>query len=381
MNEQQVLLQMIRSLRLTGAAVHLLADMVDGDAPLLMELIERIEARTGVPVADKYPQGRMRILQGRLPGDTLVDLTPFGSLPYTALEPVAFQANLNRLIEGVRAQELAKAVERGRPLVGASSLRGILAGEQYATAGHVMERALLNAEYVLRLRLDMVQAPPRPPAGRDKAFSPSELIDFLTAMLLRSRDVPLYALMWASFRVTACRWAELRDLDRVDAKLDRPSVTVGGKGGRLREMPVHRPLLQAILALADSRPAAACVGDPLFRTRRGARVHKHVVEDWSHSLHEQCLWAQGHNMRVHALRHTTARLADRADGPAAAGRLLGHSTNHIFGVTGVYLDDRTEDPFIARAATVERMFGPLDAWPQLPENEVLAQLAGLGPGA
>jgi integrase len=157
------------------------------------------------------------------------------------------------------------------------------------------------------------------------------------------------------------RAQELRRADLSSANRGRPSLSVGGKAGYGRELPVHRPLLEAVVQLAAGRPAPAESGraEPLFRTRTGRRISVKQVERWSRDLHEQCEWAQGNEIRTHALRHTGSAAIARAAGPVADGLVLGHSRKRIYGTTGIYLPD--EDPFPQRCAAIEATFGPLTA--------------------
>jgi hypothetical protein len=367
-----------RTLRCTPQDIRRLAAQLENGIPTLRTTLADIEAKTGRLVGGRYPQGRARLLDGRLPSDTLVELTVYGDLPYTALEPVRVQADLDRLVQACGLQEVAKARTRGRPFADADPrCHGGGAGRQYLWCAKEVERQLHTAGYLRSLTLNAIRDPRRPGASRSKNLTERELFDYLSAVLWRSSDPRLDALLWATYRVSLARGKELRQTDVTSVNMARPSLSVGGKGGKNRELPVHRPVLEAVLQLAAARPpAASCAAaEPLFRTRGGHRVSVKRAEQWSRALHDDCEWAQGHELRTHALRHTGSAAINSAAGPVADGLVLGHSRQAIYGTTGIYLPD--VDPFPQRREAVEAAFGPLDAWPRLPENDLLDRCTGL----
>jgi hypothetical protein len=81
---RDALLDVARAWRATPDDLLQLADELKHGADTLHTSLDKIESKTKRPVAGRYPQGRTRVLNGRLSGDWLVQLTPYGDLPYTA---------------------------------------------------------------------------------------------------------------------------------------------------------------------------------------------------------------------------------------------------------------------------------------------------------
>ncbi|MBM7804180.1 site-specific recombinase XerC [Geodermatophilus bullaregiensis] len=376
------LLDVARAWRATPDDLYQLAAELRHGADTLREALDKIESKTKRPVADRYRQGRARLLEGHLPGDWLVKLTPYGDLPYTALEPLSVQADLDRLVEASGAQEVARARARGHPFADANpKCHGSGSGRQYLWAAKEVDRQLCRAGYLRAPKLGELPEPRRPGPSRSKNLTEQELLDYVNTVLWTSPDPRLDALLWLCYRITLARGSELRHADLASVNRARPSLSVGGKGGRVRELPVHSRLLDAVVDLATGRPVPADTDqeEPLFRTRNGHRIRVRQVERWSAVLHDRWAWAQGHEIRVHTLRHTGSAAINTAAGPVADGLVLGHSRAQIFSTTGIYLPD--EDPFPQRCAAVEAAFGPLDGWPDLPETDLIYRLTGLGPGS
>jgi hypothetical protein len=59
---------------------------------------------------------------------------------------------------------------------------------------------------------------------------------------------------WVLPRVPAARLCEVLALDETSVELSRPSVTLVGKGGGVREIPVHAPILATAQEMAAARP-------------------------------------------------------------------------------------------------------------------------------
>jgi integrase len=189
-----------------------------------------------------------------------------------------------------------------------------------------------------------------------------------------SDDPVLDALLWVIARVAALRLVEALGLSEAGTKPQRPSVTVAGKGSQIREMPVHFPVLQLALELSAQRPGRHL--NRLFRTRRGHPVAVGRVEDWSTHLHQECSWAAGHEARLHVLRHTTAQAIEARGGARSDGAALylGHKLQVSLGTIATYLGLTEHKLWTLRTALAVNTFGPLEDWPRLPENDVLAEV-------
>ncbi|MGY1608467.1 tyrosine-type recombinase/integrase [Geodermatophilus sp. SYSU D00700] len=382
-----VALDLATSLGLTPEDLRQLAVLREAGLPTLRQALHQLEDRGFAPAAARYPDGRRRVLDGDagLGGGTA--LTAYGDLPYTELTQARLEKDTAILHRLVGDHEVARAAARGRPLaVGDPRLAGHGAAEQYVRAARAIDRDLVRGNFRSGPQLDRLRAPDRPGPGREKALEDDELRQYLHVVLTASRDPELDALLWVVARVAALRLTELLVLSRTGTKLARPSVTVAGKGSRAREMPVHTPVLRAVLALSDARPGGqrpsghrsggerpGRSGDALFRTVAGVPVTTGRFEDWSARLHRACEWARGHEIRVHALRHSTA-VAVAARGGAhsdGAALYLGHAPGTHLGTVAHYLGLDTPHLWLIRTTLAARTFGPLDRWPDLPENDVL----------
>ncbi|PRX92282.1 tyrosine-type recombinase/integrase [Allonocardiopsis opalescens] len=175
---------------------------------------------------------------------------------------------------------------------------------------------------------------PKPLLGED---TPERLLEAVAAGSRKARDPwPERDLtVLALALLTGLRSAELLGL-RVDSLAGRPGerrLSVVGKGGRPRALPIEAPLevlveeyLRTRRARFGRRPSGA---DPLLVDNRGAGLRRGGLQ----YLVRQCYRYAGVQDRVargtlvHALRHTFAtRLAEDGAGVAEIMRLLGHSS-------------------------------------------------------
>ena len=145
---------------------------------------------------------------------------------------------------------------------------------------------------------------------------------------VRLRDDAVLELLYGS----GLRVGELcgLDVDRVDAR--RQWVTVWGKGGKERRVPLSAPAAQALLAWVEhGRPTLVVEAEPstaaLFLNRRGRRLTPRDVR----RLLDRRAAAPTH---PHALRHTFAtHLLDGGADLRAVQELLGHadlSTTQVY---------------------------------------------------
>lgn len=366
-----VVVQLARSMGLTPRHLELAALQLADEQPTLREVLDRIGRPALDEIRRSYPQGLRRALlgEGAVPGFAEQSLARF-----TALEARS-RARALRAQAAVRVVE--DAARRGAPAAGGDRKAGYSAEESYIRALRAVGRLLVSAGYLAVNPMLEVPLPRRPGPSRSPDLTDGELRDYLRSVLLAGADPALDAACWLVLRLAAARMSEVLALRPVDVSPGRPSLVLDGKGNRLREMPVARPVLDLLEHLDRARPE-----DPsgaLLRTRRGAPVSVRRFELWSRALHAEHAWAQGHAIRDHALRHTTARALERATGADSMDvtLFLGHAPQRRHGVTGVYIAPDASTAWERRCAGALTLFGPLDRWPDLPENDVLAMVPEL----
>ncbi len=135
---------------------------------------------------------------------------------------------------------------------------------------------------------------------------------------VRARDAAVLELLYGS----GLRVGELCALDVSSVDTGRRLVTVWGKGGKQRQVPVSEPAAEAIGRwLRDGRPKLAPLDDPaLFVNRRGRRLTPRDVRrilDRRSSV----------PVHPHALRHSFAtHLLDNGADLRIVQELLGHAS-------------------------------------------------------
>jgi len=168
--------------------------------------------------------------------------------------------------------------------------------------------------------------PPKSPALLPRALSPDQaqaLLDPPAESLLEVRDLAMFELFYSS----GLRLSELAGLD-VDRGLDRAEgmVTVTGKRGRSRSVPVGGKAWTALQAWATLRAQLARAGEPaLFVTRTGTRMSPGAIR----SRLEVRARALGLGVHVHPhmLRHSFASHMLQSSGDLrAVQELLGHAS-------------------------------------------------------
>jgi site-specific recombinase XerC len=128
---------------------------------------------------------------------------------------------------------------------------------------------------------------------------------------VRLRDDAVIELLYGS----GLRIGELCGLRPGDVDLRTGSVTVWGKGGKQRSVPITPPAIEALRELLEVDPP----GDAVFRNARGKRL---TPRDARRILDRRAL-APTH---PHALRHTFAtHLLDGGADLRAVQELLGHA--------------------------------------------------------
>jgi integrase/recombinase XerC len=135
------------------------------------------------------------------------------------------------------------------------------------------------------------------------------------------RDTAIVELLYSSgLRLAELVAIDVRDIDPVDATL-----TVVGKGAKMRRVPVGKAALEAVAAWRAARPGLAAAEEPaLFVSSRGRRIHPRTVQQ---RLKQ---WAQRRgarrNLHPHLLRHSFAsHLLESSGDLRAVQELLGHA--------------------------------------------------------
>lgn len=190
------------------------------------------------------------------------------------------------------------------------------------------------------------RAPGAPPEG-DEAQGAAPEGDPLGAALTRRDDAVVELLYACGLRV-----AELCGLDLGDVDLSERTLTVLGKGGRRRQVPVHRPGAAVVarwLAVRDVLAGrAADPGPAVFCNRRGARLGPRDV----YRIVEARSPVPTH---PHALRHTFAtHLLDGGADLRVVQELLGHASLQT---TQVYTHVSKERLLAVHGATHPRARG------------------------
>ena len=143
------------------------------------------------------------------------------------------------------------------------------------------------------------------------------LLDAPAATPLERRDLAVLELLYAA----GLRVSELCGLDRGDIDLRGRTVTVLGKGGKQRRVPVHDTAVTALSAwLHDGRDTMDGPPEAAFVNQRGARLGPRDVR----RILDRRAASPTH---PHALRHTYAtHLLDGGADLRVVQELLGHSS-------------------------------------------------------
>lgn len=176
--------------------------------------------------------------------------------------------------------------------------------------------------------------PPKAPRKLPKALAVDQtaaLLDAPAESALELRDKAMFELFYSS----GLRLAELVSLNwRNDGlDLDNSEVTVTGKRGKTRNVPLGGQARQAIMRWLEQRPLLADSEEPaLFVNQRGGRLSERSVE------RRLTRWAQqaglGMHVHPHMLRHSFASHVLQSSGDLrAVQEMLGHasiSTTQIY---------------------------------------------------
>jgi integrase/recombinase XerC len=199
------------------------------------------------------------------------------------------------------------------------------------------------ARYLEREGLGTVAAfsairPPKAPRRLPKALGVADARDLADAETragearlpwILARDAAVLSLLYGA----GLRISEALGLSRADAPGGRrDTVTVRGKGGKVRSAPVIEPVRKAIQAYLDICPYELPLGGPLFVGARGGKLSPRIIQ----LAVERMRGALGlpDTATPHALRHSFAtHLLGRGGDLRTIQELLGHaslSTTQIY---------------------------------------------------
>jgi site-specific recombinase XerC len=362
------------SLGATPEQLRQAATFREGGLPTLSAFTAEYESSRRVVIAASYAEARARVLRGDPELGDGRRLTVYGDLPFTALTLDCAQADVHTLHRLIGERKVKQAAALSRPFaVDDARAHGHGAAARYATALRKFDQALVRAGLLSAPRLADLRLPARPGPSRDMALQPGEVRQYLRTLLWTGTDPELDLVMWLFARLAALRLSELMDQTISGAKPDRCAITVIGKASTVREMPLHRPVIELALQLSAQRPGAET--NRLFRSRTGHPVTATRFEGWSARLHAHCPWSVGHVMREHTLRHTTAQEVTARGGAHSDGATLylGEDLRTSLGTIAAYLQVMVHRAWPLRCLLAERTFGPLTDWPTLTEQDVLTE--------
>lgn len=130
----------------------------------------------------------------------------------------------------------------------------------------------------------------------------------------------VYLLLYTGVRVSELVGIELSDIDLLTA-----SLTIRGKGGKLREVSLRNDVVELIKSYVKTERARNryCNSNYLLISQRAKKMHRDAVRDWLSNVSTDL----GYHLHPHLFRHTFAtRLIRKGVEITTVSRLLGHST-------------------------------------------------------
>ena len=159
---------------------------------------------------------------------------------------------------------------------------------------------------------------------------------------LARRDLALVEVLYSSgLRVSEACGLLLRDVDR-----ERQSLSVLGKGGKHRTVPVGLPALRAIDSWLDVRPQLARAGSPetVFLGARGGALASRVARRVVHELTSAA--GPGMDVGPHGLRHAMAtHLIEGGADLRSVQEMLGHASVATTQIYTHVTSERLRDAF------------------------------------
>ena len=168
---------------------------------------------------------------------------------------------------------------------------------------------------------------PKPAESVPKPISPDDVLLLMRRALeiasnrwIGARDVAILAMLYGC----GLRIDEALNLDQEDAPTN-DIITITGKGGKERIVPVLPEVIDAVLKYRDVCPFPTAAGNPLFYGVRGSRLNAGVMQRTVRMLRADLSLPE--TVTPHALRHSFAThlLAGGGD-LRTIQELLGHAS-------------------------------------------------------
>lgn len=206
----------------------------------------------------------------------------------------------------------------------------------------LQKKALVNDGYI-QLKRDKVQIA----AGSEHvvtALSEKEVEKLLFYLeddtkVSHRNKVIAYLLLYTGVRVSELVNIKLGDIDSLTATL-----TVWGKGGKVREISLRQDVLHLIkhYQSGERRKSRFCESDYLLVSQRANKMHRDAVRNWLASISEEL----GMKLHPHLFRHTFAtRLLRKGVDLTTVSKLTGHSTVNM--TAKFYIQTTREEKQIA----------------------------------
>jgi len=148
-----------------------------------------------------------------------------------------------------------------------------------------------------------------------------------------------YLLLYTGVRVTELVNIKLSDIDLLTATL-----TVHGKGGKVREISLRQDVIQLIkqYQLCERKISRFSDSEYLLVSQRAKQLHRDAVRNWLSNISEEI----GIHLHPHLFRHTFAtRLLRKGVDLTTVSKLTGHSTVNM--TAKFYIQTTREEKQIA----------------------------------
>jgi len=187
----------------------------------------------------------------------------------------------------------------------------------------LLKKGMVSESYI-QLKRDRVQIA----AGSEHvvtALSDEEVEKVLffvedhTKVSMRNKLI-VYLLLYTGVRVTELVNIKLADIDHLTATL-----TIKGKGGKIREISLRQDVIQLMKQYIKEERAQSRFRDSeyLLVSQRAKKMHRDGVRDWLANISEDL----DINLHPHLFRHTFAtRLLRKGVDLTTVSKLTGHST-------------------------------------------------------
>jgi integrase/recombinase XerD len=188
---------------------------------------------------------------------------------------------------------------------------------------YLEEKGLVSESYI-KLKRDKIQIA----AGSEHlvtALSENEVEKLLFYLedyskVSHRNKLIAYLLLYTGVRVSELVNIKLTDIDTLTATL-----TVRGKGGKVREINLRQDVLQLIkqYQLGERRKTRFCESEYLLVSQRANKMHRDAVRNWLANISEEL----GIKLHPHLFRHTFAtRLLRKGVELTTVSKLTGHSS-------------------------------------------------------